>query len=69
MASDSLFYEIFQESPQDFFELIGTVQPFADLYSMDSQEVKQTWFQIDIAGIWEHKSDGKSDAGLQDYSI
>jgi predicted transposase/invertase (TIGR01784 family) len=47
MASDSLFYEIFQESPQVFFELIGMVQPFANLYSMDSQEVKQTRFQID----------------------
>lgn len=47
MQTDSIFYEIFQTSPDIFFELIGKPTPRASTYSFVSQEVKQTRFQID----------------------
>ncbi len=47
MHTDSIFYEIFQTSPDIFFELIGKPTPRASTYSFVSQEVKQTRFQID----------------------
>jgi predicted transposase/invertase (TIGR01784 family) len=55
MQSDSLFYELFQTSPQVFFELIGTQQPQQGLYSLISQEVKQTRFQIDGVLLPHHR--------------
>jgi predicted transposase/invertase (TIGR01784 family) len=55
MQSDSLFYELFQTSPQVFFELIGTQQPQQGLYSLISQEVKQTRFQIDGVLLPPHR--------------
>lgn len=55
MQSDSLFYELFQTSPQVFFELIGTSIPQSGLYSMVSQEVKQTRFQIDGILLPHHR--------------
>ena len=55
MQSDSLFYRIFQSSPQVFFELIGASLPQSGLYSMVSQEVKQTRFQIDGILLPHHR--------------
>jgi predicted transposase YdaD len=55
MQSDSLFYELFQTSPQVFFELIGTQPPQQGLYSLISQEVKQTRFQIDGVLLPHHR--------------
>lgn len=55
MQSDSLFYEIFQTAPHVFFELIGTSIPQSGLYSMVSQEVKQTRFQIDGILLPHHR--------------
>lgn len=55
MQSDSLFYELFQTSPHIFFELIGTPTPQIGLYSMISQEVKQTRFQIDGILLPHHR--------------
>jgi predicted transposase/invertase (TIGR01784 family) len=55
MQSDSLFYELFQTSPYIFFELIGTQPPQQGLYSLISQEVKQTRFQIDGVLLPHHR--------------
>jgi predicted transposase/invertase (TIGR01784 family) len=55
MQSDSLFYEIFATSPQVFFELIGTQPPQQGLYTLISQEVKQTRFQIDGVLLPHHR--------------
>jgi len=55
MQSDSLFYQLFQTSPQVFFELIGTQLPQQGLYSLISQEVKQTRFQIDGVLLPHHR--------------
>jgi predicted transposase/invertase (TIGR01784 family) len=55
MHSDSLFYELFQSSPHVFFELIGASQTEQGLYSLVSQEVKQTRFQIDGILLPHHR--------------
>jgi predicted transposase/invertase (TIGR01784 family) len=55
MHSDSLFYEVFQTSPHVFFELIGAPLPEQGLYSLVSQEVKQTRFQIDGILLPHHR--------------
>ncbi|MCU0567639.1 MAG: DUF2887 domain-containing protein [Oculatellaceae cyanobacterium Prado106] len=55
MKSDSLFYQVFQTSPQVFFELVGSDQAQSGLYSFISQEVKQTRFQIDGIFLPHHR--------------
>jgi len=55
MQSDSLFYQLFSTSPQVFFELIGTQPPQQGLYSLISQEVKQTRFQINGVLLPHHR--------------
>ncbi len=47
MKTDSLFYRLFQEFPDIFFELIGTTPEIASNYQFSSVEVKQTAFRID----------------------
>jgi predicted transposase YdaD len=47
LKTDSLFYKIFQTSPDIFFELIGNPFPRASTYGFASQEVKQTSFRLD----------------------
>ncbi|UBF24260.1 Rpn family recombination-promoting nuclease/putative transposase [Kovacikia minuta CCNUW1] len=47
MKTDSLFYRIFQTSPNAFFDLIGTPNPRGAIYRFTSEEVKQTSFRID----------------------
>ena len=46
MKTDHLFYRLFQELPDSFFELIGAANE-ANRYRFDSIEVKQTAFRID----------------------
>lgn len=47
MKTDSLFYQLFQEFPAIFFEIIGNSPQLADNYQFSSVEVKQTSFRID----------------------
>ncbi len=47
MKTDSLFYKIFQEFPQFFFELCGLPSTTANLYTFTSVEVKQLAFRLD----------------------
>lgn len=47
MKTDSLFYRIFQEFPDIFFELIGNSPETATNYQFSSVEVKQTALRID----------------------
>ncbi len=47
MRTDSLFYQLFQNSPSVVFELLGNFDPRASTYSFSSQEVKQSSFRID----------------------
>ncbi|MGI2905076.1 Rpn family recombination-promoting nuclease/putative transposase [Tolypothrix sp. VBCCA 56010] len=47
MKTDSIFYRLFQEFPNIFFELIGNPPETANLYQFSSVEVKQTAFRID----------------------
>ncbi|AFY32099.1 Rpn family recombination-promoting nuclease/putative transposase [Calothrix sp. PCC 7507] len=47
MKTDSIFYRLFQEFPNIFFELIGNSPETATEYQFSSVEVKQTAFRID----------------------
>ncbi|WP_066376397.1 MULTISPECIES: Rpn family recombination-promoting nuclease/putative transposase [unclassified Anabaena] len=47
MRTDSIFYRIFQEFPDIFFELIGNSPDMANIYQFSSIEIKQTAFRID----------------------
>ncbi|HEY9802682.1 MAG TPA: Rpn family recombination-promoting nuclease/putative transposase [Leptolyngbyaceae cyanobacterium] len=47
MKTDSIFYRLFQEFPDIFFELIGDSPDLASIYQVSSVEVKQTSFRID----------------------
>lgn len=41
MTADPLFYEIFQEIPELFFELIGSAEKDPSIYKFSAQEIKQ----------------------------
>ncbi|MBD2202221.1 Rpn family recombination-promoting nuclease/putative transposase [Calothrix sp. FACHB-1219] len=47
MKTDSIFYRLFQELPEIFFELIGNPPENAEAYQFSSVEIKQTAFRID----------------------
>ena len=47
MKTDSIFYRLFQEFPEIFFELIGQNLERAESYEFTSVEVKQLAFRID----------------------
>ncbi|MBF2065006.1 MAG: Rpn family recombination-promoting nuclease/putative transposase [Calothrix sp. C42_A2020_038] len=47
MKTDSIFYRLFQELPDIFFELIGNSPEIAANYQFSSVEIKQTAFRID----------------------
>lgn len=55
MKTDSIFYRLFKEFPQIFFELIGDSLTEAENYQFTSQEVKQLAFRID--GLFLPKND------------
>jgi predicted transposase/invertase (TIGR01784 family) len=47
VKTDTIFYRLFQEFPEIFFELIGNSPETATGYKFSSVEVKQTLFRID----------------------
>ncbi|OUL35738.1 flagellar assembly protein H [Nostoc sp. T09] len=47
MKTDSIFYRLFREFPEIFFELIGNPSQTAEAYQFSSIEIKQTAFRID----------------------
>jgi predicted transposase/invertase (TIGR01784 family) len=47
VKTDSIFYRLFQELPDIFFELIGNSPETATGYEFSSVEIKQTAFRID----------------------
>ncbi|MBW4645847.1 MAG: Rpn family recombination-promoting nuclease/putative transposase [Goleter apudmare HA4340-LM2] len=47
MKTDTIFYKLFQEFPNIFFELIGKPETNPNLYEFQSQEVKETSFRLD----------------------
>ena len=47
MKTDSIFYRLFLEFPQSFFELIGNSAEEASRYQFTSIEVKQLAFRLD----------------------
>jgi len=47
VKTDIIFYRLFQEFPDIFFEIIGNSPEEASLYQFSSVEIKQTAFRID----------------------
>jgi predicted transposase/invertase (TIGR01784 family) len=47
MKRDTIFYELFQEFPNIFFELIGEANTNPHIYDFKSQEIKQSGFRLD----------------------
>ncbi len=47
MRRDTIFYQLFRQSPTLLFDLISQPPEDADLYVFDSIEVKETAFRID----------------------
>ncbi|OUL23910.1 hypothetical protein BV372_29400 [Nostoc sp. T09] len=47
MKTDTIFYKLFQEFPNIFFELIGKPETNTNLYEFKSQEIKETGFRLD----------------------
>jgi predicted transposase/invertase (TIGR01784 family) len=47
VKTDSIFYRLFQEFPDIFFELIGNSSSATNTYQFSSVEIKQTAFRID----------------------
>lgn len=47
MKTDTIFYKLFQEFPEIFFELVGQQQTNSLLYEFKSQEIKETSFRLD----------------------
>lgn len=47
MKTDSLFYQLFQEFPQSFFDLISSPETNYEAYQFTSPEIKQHAFRLD----------------------
>ncbi len=47
MTADPLFYEIFKEIPELFFELIGQLEKDPSIYKFSAPEIKQRSFRLD----------------------
>jgi len=47
MKTDSIFYQIFQQFPASFFQLINRPASEANAYQFTSVELKQLAFRID----------------------
>ncbi len=47
MTADPLFYEIFKEIPELFFELIGQPEKDPSIYKFSAPEIKQRSFRLD----------------------
>ncbi|MFQ4145204.1 Rpn family recombination-promoting nuclease/putative transposase [Chlorogloeopsis sp. ULAP02] len=55
MKTDSIFYRLFQEFPDIFFELIGEATEEVNTYQFSSVEIKQTAFRIDGVFLPTHE--------------
>jgi predicted transposase YdaD len=66
MKHDTIFYQIFQQSPNLLFNLLPELIAPKDGYTFDSVEVKETSFRID--GVLT-PPDGIDDIGLQVQNI
>jgi predicted transposase/invertase (TIGR01784 family) len=47
MRRDTIFYQLFRQSPTLLFDLISQPPEDAELYTFDSVEVKETSFRMD----------------------
>ncbi|MCC5640486.1 Rpn family recombination-promoting nuclease/putative transposase [Nostoc sp. CHAB 5844] len=47
MKTDTIFYKLFQEFPNIFFELIGKPETNINSYEFKSQEIKEIGFRLD----------------------
>lgn len=47
MKTDAIFYYIFKELPQIFFEFIGKTETNLNSYEFIAPEIKQTSFRLD----------------------
>jgi predicted transposase YdaD len=47
VKTDALFYQVFQELPQSYFELIGAPAAMAAGYKFASEELKQVGMRLD----------------------
>jgi predicted transposase/invertase (TIGR01784 family) len=47
MKTDAIFYEIFKEFPNIFFEIIGKSETNINIYEFAAPEIKQTSFRLD----------------------
>jgi hypothetical protein len=47
VKTDSIFYRLFKDFPQIFWEIIGNSPDRSDSYQFSSVEIKQTAFRID----------------------
>ncbi|MEH2071970.1 MAG: Rpn family recombination-promoting nuclease/putative transposase [Nostoc sp.] len=47
MKTDAIFYEIFKEFPNIFFEIIGKADTNTNIYEFNAPEVKQKSFRLD----------------------
>lgn len=47
MKTDAIFYQVFQEFPQIFFELIGKIDTPSSKYQFLAPEIKQRSFRLD----------------------
>ncbi len=57
MKTDSIFYRLFQEFPDIFFELIGNFPLATNTYQFSSVEIKQTAFRIDGVFLPQQSND------------
>ena len=64
MRTDALFYRLFQEVPECYFECIGADAKTADEYTFTSEELKQAGLRLD--GVFMPKNPGrlKSNSGV-----
>jgi predicted transposase/invertase (TIGR01784 family) len=60
VKTDSIFYRLFQDFPETFFDLLGFPADEADAYRFTSREIKQLAFRIDGLFCPESGETGKS---------
>lgn len=60
MKTDKIFYKLFGEFPDIFFELIGKPPTISNLYEFKSQEIKETSFRLDGIFLTLDSSSGKA---------
>jgi predicted transposase YdaD len=51
MKTDAIFYEIFKEFPNIFFEIIGKSETNINIYEFAAPEIKQTSFTLELGWL------------------